>query len=328
VTSFEATAYPENPRERDAWILSLRSRPGTAPRAFLDPLRPYAFLNEVERDEKGEVVPVSTVFLTNRECPWRCLMCDLWRHTLTEAVPVGAIPAQIAFALSQLPPARQVKLYNSGSFFDQRAIPPQDYPAIASQLDSFGRVIVECHPSLVNEKVLRFHDLVGGKLEVALGLETVHPEIGPRLNKRATPEQFARACKYLHAHGIGIRAFILVKPPWMNEDQALFWACRSLDFAFECDASVAALIPTRGGNGALDELQERGEFSPPRLSTLEAALKYGLSLGRGRVFADEWDLERFSSCDLCFQARAERLKQMNLQQQILAPVVCAQCGRK
>ncbi len=71
--------------------------------------------------------PVATVFLTNRECPFRCLMCDLWRNTLTETVPVGAIPAQIDHALLRLPPAKQLKLYNSGSFFDPHAIPPQDY---------------------------------------------------------------------------------------------------------------------------------------------------------------------------------------------------------
>jgi uncharacterized Fe-S cluster-containing MiaB family protein len=79
----------------------------------------------------GAVVPVATIFLTNRECPWRCLMCDLWRNTLVDSVPAGAIPEQIEFALRQLPPARHIKLYNSGSFFDRRAIPPEDFPAIA-----------------------------------------------------------------------------------------------------------------------------------------------------------------------------------------------------
>ena len=74
-------------------------------------------------------------------------MCDLWRNTLTETVPTGAIPAQIDYALQRLPPARQIKLYNSGSFFDPQAIPLQDYPAIASSVKGFERVIVECHPA-------------------------------------------------------------------------------------------------------------------------------------------------------------------------------------
>ena len=73
---------------------------------------------EDERTESGEIAPVATILLTNRECPWRCLMCDLWQHTLAGPTPIGAIPAQIDYALAQLPSARAIKLYNSGSFFD------------------------------------------------------------------------------------------------------------------------------------------------------------------------------------------------------------------
>ncbi len=38
-------------------------------------------------------------------------------------------------------------------------------------------------------------------------------------------------------------AFILVKPPFLSEQEALYWADRSLDFAFSCGAAAAALIP-------------------------------------------------------------------------------------
>src|SRR5437773_8886600 len=91
------SVYPEQPRERDRWILSRRSQ-----RNAVDPRRPHAFLVEEERAESGEIVSVATIFLTNRECPWRCLMCDLWKNTLTETVPAGAIPAQIDYALAEL----------------------------------------------------------------------------------------------------------------------------------------------------------------------------------------------------------------------------------
>src|SRR5438094_3417491 len=91
------SVYPEQSRERDRWILSRRSQ-----RNPVDPRRPHAFLVEEECAESGEIVSVATIFLTNRECPWRCLMCDLWKNTLTETVPVGAIPAQIDYALAEL----------------------------------------------------------------------------------------------------------------------------------------------------------------------------------------------------------------------------------
>ena len=367
-----APPYPEQSAARDRWILSRR-----APRLPVDPRQPAGFLLEQERAENGEVVPVATILLTNRECPWRCLMCDLWKHTLTETVPPGAIPAQIDFALAQLasgatheperdlyhepPPhpalspnggegARRagegvggikkrpqlearttLKLYNAGSFFDPNAIPPQDYPDIAARAGVFERVIVECHPALVGERVLRFQEMLrnGAKatrLEIAMGLETVHPEILSRLNKRMTLDQFAQAATFLRAHDIAVRAFILVKPPFLDDAEALVWAQRSMDFAFDCGAGVACLIPVRAGNGALEALARRGEFSPPRLATLEAALDHEIQLHRGRVFADTWNLEELSACPACFPARTARLREMNLRQQPLPRIRCRECN--
>jgi archaeosine synthase beta-subunit len=292
----------------------------------LDPMRPWQFFAEEERSSEGKIVPVNTLFLTNRECPWRCVMCDLWKNTLTETAPVGAIPVQVEYALSRLPAAPIVKLYNSGSFFDPRAIPVADYPAIARQLTGYDRVIVESHPALIGENCLRFRDLIVGSLEVAMGLETVHPKILPRLNKGMTLEQFSSAANALRRNAIDLRAFILVKPPFLGEQEALYWAERSLEFAFSCGSAASALIPTRGGNGALDELAARGDFAPPRIETLEAAQEYGLRLQGGRVFADLWDLEKFAFCGNCYTARHNRLREMNLRQTIPCPVNCDVCG--
>jgi radical SAM enzyme (TIGR01210 family) len=315
------SVYPAGSLERDQWILQRRPA-----REALDPYVPYAFCVEEEPSGSGDIALVATIFLTNRECPWRCLMCDLWKNTLTETVPLGAIPAQIDHALARLTPAQHIKLYNSGSFFDPRAIPIPDYPAIARRLTKHSRVIVESHPSLLGDSCLQFRDLLKGRLEVAMGLETVHPEVLARLNKRMTLEQFSAAAAWLNHNSIDLRVFILVKPPFLDEDEALHWAQRSIDFAFDCHASVVALIPTRTGNGALDDLAATGEFSPPKLKTLEAAAEYGVSLQRGRVFADLWDLERFSSCSACYQPRHHRLHQMNLTQSVPPAIHCPVCG--
>jgi archaeosine synthase beta-subunit len=315
------SSYPQSAHERDEWILAQRG-----PRDEVDPHRPYACFVEDERTAAGEIAPTATIFLTNRECPWRCLMCDLWRNTLTETVAPGLIPQQIDYALGRLPKARQIKLYNSGSFFDPRAIPPDDYRAIAARLDAFERVIVECHPALVGDTSTRLRDLINGKLEVAMGLETVHPEILPRLNKRMTLEMFANSARFLRAHDIEMRAFILVKPPFMREEDAVAWAARSLEFAFECGATAATLIPTRGGNGAMEALVAAGEFSPPTLRTLERSAERGISMQKGRVFVDLWDSRRWPGCASCQEQRIARLHAMNLEQEVREPVTCNACS--
>lgn len=314
--------YPREAAARTEWIT--RQRPQ---RNAVDPEKPYAYLVEEECSADGEVVPVATVFLTNRECPWRCTMCDLWKNTLTETLKPGAIPRQIRYALDRLSPARQIKLYNSGSFFDPQAIPVEDYGAIAEAASDFERVIVECHPALVGERCLKFRDRLKRPLEIAMGLETAHPEVLEKLNKRMTLELFARAAELLRLEGISLRVFVLVQPPFLPVDAALEWAQRSVDFAFDCGATAVSLIPTRGGNGAMEALERGGEFAPPTLTMMEASVEYGLNQRRGRVFADLWDLRNAPRrCDGCWPMRIDRLHAMNLGQRTPPRLECEQCG--
>jgi uncharacterized Fe-S cluster-containing MiaB family protein len=300
----------------DAQILALRG-----PKTALDPQRAAAALWEEERGANGTLVPTAVVFLTNRECPFRCVMCDLWVHTLDDVIAEGLIPVQIRSALAGLPPARQVKLYNAGSFFDAQAVPPADDEAIAGVLASFERVIVEAHPAYLRgpyaERCLEFGNRLAGQLEVAIGLETAHPDVLKRLNKRMTLDDFVHAAGFLRDHDIGVRAFILLQPPFMHPDEAVEWGCRSIDAAVDAGAGVCVVIPTRGGNGAMELIGA----TMPRLTALESVVEYGIVSGGGRVFADLWDIERFYSCR-CSPDRAARLRVMNRTQRIPPPILC------
>jgi radical SAM enzyme (TIGR01210 family) len=308
-------------RWTDAEILAARG-----PKNAVDPFVPWAFFAEPERAAGGEVVQVATVFLTNRECPFRCLMCDLWKNTTDEPVPIGAIPAQIDHALARLPPARQIKLYNSGNFFDPRAIPREDYEAIAARVEDFENVIVENHPRMCGDECLRFRDLLGTNLEVALGLETSEPALLAALNKRMTVADFDRAAAFLTGVGIAVRAFILLKPPLViDENQAVKFALASIEHDFAAGATCCSVIATRAGNGILQQLQAVGQFAPPRLMSLARVLEAGIRLGRGRVFADLWEAERLEHCPACGPQQIERLRQMNLRQEVLPPISCT-CG--
>ena len=395
-----------------------------ASRAHLDPFRPQASFVEAERSASGEIVSVATIFLTNRECPWRCVYCDLWKNTTIETVPVGAVPAQIDFALAELRKerCRQIKLYNAGSFFDPNAVPPQDFPAIANRMRGFERVIVECHPALVGESAVHFRDLlspqphrsvfdadtgmeesrdalripsplngekvaegrmrggntkdsdsrknsnpvasvttphptlsplrgegplttrsapvhshktrcalspVGAQLEIAMGLEVADDALLARLNKRMTLAMFQRAAESLVSRGIHVRAFVIVKPPFVRADsEAVNLARRSIDFAFDCGATAVSLIPGRFGPDALRDLAKAGEFAPPSFDTLEASLDYGIAQGRGRVFADLWDIESLGGCCHCMPERVARLREINLRQTVLPRITCSHAEAK
>ena len=200
------TGYPDTAIERDRFVLGLRPK---HPRR--DAWRHQGVIVEHEPAAGGALATAATVFLTGRECPWRCVMCDLWRYTTLEDTPAGAIPAQLDLALSELDARSDhaacsvAKLYNAGSFFDPRAVPVADYVAIAERLVRFERVVVESHPALVGPRIDQFRDALdranGGSaaLEVAMGLETANPGALALLHKGMTLESFRRAADDLKA---------------------------------------------------------------------------------------------------------------------------------
>ena len=292
----------------------------------VDAHRPYGYFAEKEYAGPGLTKDVATILLTNRECPFRCLMCDLWKNTTDRPVPPGAIPEQIRFALSALSQTGHLKLYNSGSFFDTRAVPAGDHPAIARLADPFETVIVESHPFFIGKDTLHFRDRLKPALQIAIGLETVHPEILPKLNKKMSLADFERSVSFLHTHGIASRAFILLRPPFLSEKEGEFWAQKSIDYAFSMGVATCIIIPVRSGNGALEALAEQNRFSQPDIKSLERVLEYGIGLNAGPVFADLWDIDRFSSCGRCLEKRKRRLGQMNLDQRYQPPVECTCSG--
>ena len=305
----------------DAEIVAARPE-----RNQVDPKRPYSFLAEREFGPNRRALDTSTIFLTNRECPFRCVMCDLWMNTTTTTVPSGAIPDQIRYALHRLPAAQQVKLYNSGNFFDAQAIPASDHVAIADLVSNFETVIVENHPRLCTERCGQFQDQCGTQLEVAMGLETSNREVLARLNKQMTTDDFASACRVLLRQNIRIRSFVLLRPPGVTEDQGAAQALSSLKFAFDCGVECCAIIPVRSGNGIMNHLQANGQFSPPALRTLEEVQRESLSWSRGRVFADLWDESRLRGCSECRHDRIQRLRHMNLTQQPAEVIDCPKCS--
>lgn len=310
--------FESNP---DRWILSHRPK-----RNSVDPWIPYEFLVEEEHGASGSIEKIATIFLTNKECPFRCLMCDLWKNTTTDRVPKGAIPEQIRYALERLQPAENIKLYNSGNFFDVQAIPPADYPDIIELVSPYKTVVVECHPKLVGKSCADFAGWISGKLEVAMGLESVHPDVMAKLNKRMTLKDFEKATRFLSDNDCTVRTFILVNPPFLNSREGVEAAKRSIDFAFGVGVECCAVIPTRAGNGAMDILKTEGKFTEPTIEALEEVLAYGLKKQQGRVFADIWDIEKFASCEHCLPARKARIHQMNLTQKILPKTACS-CGQ-
>ncbi len=333
----------------DERIRSLRP-----PRKHVDPNTAHGSVVEEERRPDGRIERGLTVFLAGAECPFTCSFCDLWQWTLDGPTPPGALTRQLATVLASLglshpdrnqglpqsaiaeteasvrphssvPAFDRLKFYNASNFFDSRAVPAGDVREIAGMSACFGAVTVESHANTIGASTLAFAQEIPGKLEVAIGLETIHPAAAAQLNKRLDPTRFDRAATFLSDGGIDLRVFVLLGAPYVDRDESVAWTLRTVEYAVERGAAIVSIIPVRGGNGEIERLQALGHFTPPTLSQLEDALDATMHLRSTVVTADLWDAERLVVCKACGPTRIERMRRMNLTGRAEARVTCAQC---
>ena len=264
--------------------------------------QPYHMVDELEANGCGSVASVRTVFLTAAECPIGCHMCDLWINTLPDKTPVGAIPAQLD-SLPQLDTdtsvERWVKLYNSGNFFDSSSIPTSDYGAIASYCESFQRVIVENHPKIGRRLITRFRDQIKGKLEIAIGLETVQPRWLARMGKKMSRDDFDGYAHWLLNNDIDVRVFLIVGVPGASTTESIRWAKISIKHAIMANARHISLIPARAGNG----WNGLGKLPPLNAEALLGMQYWAIDFAAGQsvITVDTWDMDEEGESDMIHQ---------------------------
>jgi radical SAM enzyme (TIGR01210 family) len=295
---------------------------------YVDPYRAHGSLVEDERRPDGTTERTLSVFLAGAECPFTCTFCDLWRWTIDGPTLPGALTRQLESVLQSLdgPAPDRLKIYNASNFFDRRAVPAEDVLGIARLATPFGAVTVESHASTIGPKTLAFARQISGRLEVATGLETIHPVAIAHLNKRLDLSRFDSAAAFLAANGVDLRVFVLLGAPYVGAEESVAWTVRTVAYAVERGAAVVSIIPVRGGNGELERLQALGKFTPPTVAQLEEAVDLCLQLTGAVVTADLWDVERLTPCQGCASERIERLRQINVTGRAQPRIACAVCG--
>ena len=309
-------------------VVDQRIRNLRPPKPQVDPYKAHGSVLEDERRPGGKVESALTVFLAGAECPFTCSFCDLWRFTLDGPTPSGALTRQLESVLRSLdgPLPDRLKIYNASNFFDERAVPLEDVLGIARLAGPFSAVTVESHASTIGPRTLEFARQLTGRLEVAVGLETIHPVAIEQLNKYLDLARFDWAARFLLENGVDLRVFVLLGAPHVPAAESVAWTVRTVEYAVERGASVVSIIPVRGGNGEMERLQGLGQFSPPTLSQLEESLDLSVKLSGTVVTADLWDAERLPACEHCGSGRIARLRRLNLTGRVEPRLACSKCG--
>jgi uncharacterized Fe-S cluster-containing MiaB family protein len=237
-----------------------------------------------------------TIILNTGGCRWAraggCTMCGY----VAESVEGGSVSheslmTQIEYCLEHEArrsdePAELIKIYTSGSFLDEREVPAETRVAIAETFADRERIVVESLPDFVDrEKLSEFTDR-GLTTDVAIGLETASDRVRhDAINKYFDFTDFEEACAEAQAAGTrrvppddqtesasqtagaGVKAYLLMKPPFLAEPDAVADMKRSIR---ECAAvegcHTVSMNPCNVQRHTMvEDLYHDGGYRPPWL---------------------------------------------------------------
>ena len=224
-----------------------------------------------------------TIILNTGGCRWAraggCTMCGYVAESVDGGtVPHDALVDQLEACLDHErehseEPAPLVKIYTSGSFLDEREVATETRTAIAETFADRERIVVESLPDFVSrEKLADFTD-VGLETDVAIGLETATDRVRHDcINKYFDFEEFVAASEEANAAGVGIKAYLLLKPPFLTEREAIADTKSSVRRCAEY-AHTVSMNPTNVQRHTMvEQLYFDGGYRPPWLWSVAEVL--------------------------------------------------------
>lgn len=180
---------------------------------------------------------------------------------------------------------RAVKLYNSGSFLDPKEIPVETQKSIVAKIakiDHIQEFIIECLPEIINMQISVLEELTkifnNRPIFIGVGLESTNAYVlRSYVNKPFTFEnQFIKCVQNAEKIGVQIKPYLLLKPPFLSEQEAIDDAIHSIKDTFQkSSCKVISLNPVCvHADTLVDVLWKKQEYSPPWLwSVLEVLIE-------------------------------------------------------
>jgi archaeosine synthase beta-subunit len=248
------------------------------------------FVNQWVEDEAigAERVPAFVVILKTRGCYWAdqkgCSMCGYAKDTLGRSATPEELAEQTERALTRYRDEPYVKVYTSGSFLDDREVDPESRRRFVAAFSGRARrLLFETLPEFATESTLApLRSEFAGELEVALGLETTDPTVLARyVHKNAPPSEYLAAADRVRALGLRAKAYLLLKPPYLTEQESIEDVVRSVGEAGS-RFDALSINPVHIQNGTVVEwLYHRRRYRPPWLWSVVTTLIDGAAVRGG-----------------------------------------------
>ena len=229
----------------------------------------------------GEPCKALVVILKTRGCTWAlaggCTMCGYANESAWSKVSVEQLVAQFEKGWKKYRGEPLVKIYTSGSFIDRHEVPPEAQHAIIGRIGEDGRakkVAFEALPGFCTDDAFAPLAPLVERLEVGIGVESQNDRVlRDSVNKGHPFSAFPAAAEACRRHGVSVKAYLMCKPPFLKEQDALTDATATIQKAAP-HSNVVSLNPTNiQGRTVVDALYKRGSYRAPWLWTLIHALR-------------------------------------------------------
>lgn len=184
------------------------------------------------------------------------------------------IVRQFDQALARLGDVGIVKVYTSGSFLDVQEVPPEAASHILGECAGRGaRLLFESRPEYITDRALDTTLELHDDIEVAIGLESANDRVLKHsINKGFAVADYDRAAALMREKGVDLRTYVLLKPPFLTEREAVEDAVATVRHAAPLSRSVSVNAVNVQKGTLVERLWKDWSYRPPWLwSVLDVA---------------------------------------------------------
>jgi archaeosine synthase beta-subunit len=235
---------------------------------------------------EGCQIEAFNIVLRTRGCRWYgssgCSMCGYSNDSASTGEDPD-IPKQLTEAAARYSGQPVIKVFTSGSFFDPQEVTASEREAVLAFVKGalntdHTKLIVESRPEFVSRDVLgtTTGQLGDIRLEVAIGLESSNDKVlRGSINKGFDFKAYMDAASIIRDAGALLKTYLLLKPPFLTEQQAIDDMVGSMGDVYGTGLSQTISInPMNVQKFTLVEyLYERGEYRPPWLWSVVKVLQ-------------------------------------------------------
>ncbi len=244
--------------------------------------RPISFWTKKDR-LRNEIGKEFTIILRSKGCSWAlskhggCSMCGYYLDASKSNISNSQLISQFDYALNdKINEINQdsynysLKIFNSGSFLDENEISKEVRNHIynkISKVKKIKEIVIESRLEYITtEKLEEIREIFNKKyLEIAIGLESVDDYIRNNfINKGILFKDFKRVVDKCKEHDIGVKVYLLFKPPFLNEQAAIDDCSNSIKKLIELGVNSISINPINIQKGTLVEyLWFQNRYRPP-----------------------------------------------------------------